>query len=386
MKNFIKEIYYSLSHYFKTTDMLLFSISLAASIISFPLIHSLYPGSIRSLRPFYMQVAATTVGVFFAIIVSNIDYHKIKKFFKPLAITVIALNMLPFTSLGKIRGDSLLTSAGSGSANLSWVDFGFTRIQPSEFLKIAFILTFAYHCSVVLKNINRPKVFALVMLHAAVPIGIIYVQKDYGTMCVFIFIAICVILTANTNWKIISLMAAMGVIILILFITKKLPYYLLERIQVLFNIDEAKLTAGHQQYTGLLTLATGKIFGKGFNSKDLIYSTPELYNDMIFAHIGQIFGFVGCLCVLIWVIVYCARILQIARDSKDNLGCSICVGAFGLIFFQSIINIGMVLCVCPVIGISLPFISAGGSSVLSTYIVLGVILSVQKHSYKPTLF
>ena len=280
----------------------------------------------------------------------------------------------------------MLTNAGSGSANLNWVSIGFTRIQPSDFLKIAFILTFSYHCSKVLKDINKPKILLKVALHALIPVAIIFIQKDYGTMSVFLFIIICMALVANTNWKVILAMGASGALMLMLFLTKTLPEYLLKRIDVLSHLEEEKLGIGCQQYTGRTALGTGGIFGKGFGSKDILYSTQELHNDMIFAHIGQIFGFIGCVSVLFWVLIYCARILKIGKDAKDNLGCLICVGVFSIFFFQSAINIGMVLVVCPVIGIALPFFSAGGTCSLSTYMLLGIVLSVKKHSYRLTLF
>ncbi len=386
MKKFLKEIYFSVKHYCKSTDMLLFFMSVGASLISFPLIFSLYPHKIRTLRPFYIQVASSFVGIVFAIIISTIDYHKLKKFVKPLCVATLFLNILPFTPLGKTRADDLLTNAGSGSSNLNWINLGFTKIQPSEFLKITFILSFAYHCSVVLKDINKPKVLLKLAVHSLVPILIVYLQKDYGTMSVFLFIIFCFVLTANTNWKVILSMAMFGVVVLILFLNKKLPSYLMERFYVLKNLEKERLGLGFQQYTGRITLATGGIFGKGLYSKKMIYSTQELHNDMIFSHIGQVFGFIGCVGILIWVSIYCVRILQIGKNSKDNLGCLICVGVFALIFFQSAISIGMVLVLSPVIGISMPFLSAGGTCVLSTYMILGVLLSIYKHSYKPTLF
>ena len=386
MKNLLKDIYFSIKHYFKTTDMLLLFMAIGASVLSCILIFSLYPNAIITLRPFYIQIASSATGLLFAIIISNIDYHYLKKFIKPLVILTLISNFLPFTFLGKTRGDDLLTNAGSGSANLNWINLGFTRIQPSDFLKIVFILTFSYHCSLILKTINHPKNLLKLALHALVPVAIIYLQKDYGTMSVFLFIAICILFTANINFRTMLLMGASGVVVLILFLTKKLPTYLLERIYVLSHLEEERLGLGFQQYTGRTTLATGGILGKGFNSKDLMFSSQELHNDMIFAHIGQTLGFVGCVGILIWITIFCVRTLQIGKNSKDNLGCLICVGIFSLFFFQSAINIGMVLCISPVIGIALPFLSAKGTSALSTYILLGVLLSVSKHSYRLTLF
>ena len=386
MKKIFKEIYFSIQHYCKTTDMFLLFMSVSASLLSLPLIYSLYPNKIRTLRPFYIQIAASFIGLIFALFISIIDYHKVKKFVKPLSILTIFLNILPFTPLGKTRADDLLTNAGAGSSNLNWINLGFTNIQPSEFLKTMFILSFAYHCSVVLKDINKPKVILKLAVHCLIPVGIVYLQKDYGTMSVFLFIIFCFVLTANTNWKVILFMASLGAVVLILFLSKKLPSYLMERFYVLKNLEKERLGLGFQQYTGRITLATGGVFGKGFYSKNMIYSTQELHNDMIFSHIGQTLGFVGCIGVLIWILIYCVRILQIGKNAKDNLGCLICVGIFALFFFQSAISIGMVLVLTPVIGISMPFLSSGGTGVLSTYITLGVLLSIYKHSYKPTLF
>ena len=122
--------------------------------------------------------------------------------------------------------------------------------------------------------------------------------------------------------------------------------------------------------------------GKGLLSDKLITTTPELYNDFIFAHVGQVFGFVGCIALVIWIMVMCIKLIINARSADDPLGSYISVGVFAVLFFQSVINIGMVLCVLPVIGIPLPFVSAGGTSALTTYMILGLALSVRMNTTK----
>ena len=205
-------------------------------------------------------------------------------------------------------------------------------------------------------------------------------------MTVFVAIFIGILFASGVNWKVLAIgLAAFG-ISLILFISNILPEYLMARINVLKNLDVAKRGIGHQQFTGRITIASGRLFGKGFDSIKMIKNNSEVYNDMIFAHVGQTVGFVGCLIFLILLAILCARILTIGKNAKDDLGTLICVGAASLIIYQSIVSIGMVLCIIPVIGIPLPFISAGGSSLLANYLLIGLVLSVNRCSGKAELF
>lgn len=381
MKNFVKNTCLYIVDYIKTTDIFLIFMSVGASVLSFALMFSLYPAQISNIRTVYVQIISSIIGIVCAIFMSNIDYHQITKMWKPIGISAAIFTLLTLTPLGTLRGGD-----GAGSADRSWVQLGFTNVQPSEFLKAAFIVTLSYHCFKVSDKINEPKVFMRLLGHALIPIAIIFLQKDFGTMIIFICIAACILFVAGINWKIISAVVAMGVVALILFLTNTLPDYLLKRLYVINHLEETKRGLGMQQYNGRITLASGKILGKGFNSDDILTKTPELYNDMIFAHIGQVLGFVGCVSVLLWLFLYCFRLLQNGKNAPDKLGYFICVGIFAIMFFQSMVNIGMVLCLTPVIGVTLPFISSGGSSVVATYILLGLALSVHNHTHKSTLF
>lgn len=388
MKKQILKIYNSIILNLKSTDLILVSMALGANLLSFILIFSLFQiKSISSIRPVFIQLVTSFTGLIAALIISNIDYHKIAKMWKSIAIFACSFSLLLFVPvIGSLRGGNTLNNLETGSDNLNWINLGFTKIQPSEFLKIAFIITFAFHCSMVFNRINKLKTFTKLIAHAMVPVLIIFLQKDYGTMIIFILIASFILLAAGINWKIISVAIGCGLIILLLFIANVLPDFRLKRIEVLSNLEKFKDGAGWQQYRGQIALASGKIFGKGFFSDEMITDVPELYNDMIFAHIGQTLGLIGCIAILVWIGYFCIRILKHGKNSQDNLGYLICVGCFSLIFIQSVINIGMVLCFAPVIGITLPFISAGGSANLSSYMLLGLILSVHKHSFKTALF
>ena len=161
MKNFFRDRFVYFLDYIGKTDMFLIFMSGGASVLSFFLMMSLYPAQISSLRTVYVQVASSFVGFVLAIIISNIDYHHIAKMWKPIAIFSVLFTLLTLTPLGRMRGED-----GSGSADRSWVNLGFTRMQPSEFLKAAFVITFSYHCFKVAKRINQPKTFMLLIAHA----------------------------------------------------------------------------------------------------------------------------------------------------------------------------------------------------------------------------
>lgn len=383
-KKFLK-ICKTMAQNFKTTDLFLVFMVMAASTLSLVLILSLYPKAIK-FRPVLIHAAVMLVGFPIAFFVSNIDYHKIAKLWKPMAILFGVLTILQFTVLGTVRGGNNLAGTETGSANLNWINLGFTKIQPSEFLKVAFIVTFAFHCSMVLHKINEPKTFIKLVAHAMVPVLIIFLQKDYGTMLIFLTITPSMLLVSGINWKIVSIGIGCAAIMLVLFMTNTLPEFLLKRFIVLQDLEKYKDGAGWQQYHGNIALSSGKIFGKGFTSENILVDTPELHNDMIFVHIGQTLGFIGCLATLIWICAVCIRILQHAKNAQDNLGYLICIGCFSLVFFQSAVNIGMALSLTPVVGVNLPFFSSGGSSAIANFLLLGLILSVQKHSFKPTLF
>lgn len=377
LHNFKAEI----RHYLKTTDKLLLSAAIICSALSTMLIYSLYPEAISTLKPVFMQAGASIIGLAAAVFLSLFDYHDLAKLWKIYVPVTLILSLLLFTPLGQMRGGT-----GMGSDDINWLNLGFITIQPSEFLKIAFILSFSLHCYTVRKEINQLRSLLFLSLHAAVPIGLIALQGDFGTMLVFVAIFVCILFSAGIKKEIVFgglLLAGGG---LFLFWNFIMPSYLKARFTAVYNLDATKLNLGLQQYQGRITLGSGQLFGKGFFSNNLLTSTPELYDDMMFAHVGQVLGFVGCLAVALLLIFICWRTLVIGMHAKDFLGRFICVGVFAVICSQVIINIGMVLCVLPVIGITLPLLSAGGSSVISIYLCIGLAVCVKCNSAKATLF
>ena len=223
---------------------------------------------------------------------------------------------------------------------------------------------------------NKPLHMLLLLIHGAVPIGIVALQGDYGTAIIFAAIFGFMIVSAKISWK--YLVAApfviAGVVAVMWF--NFLSSFHKQRILILFHPGTDPENIEYQQDLGLAAIKSGGIFGKGIfdGKKDYIY-VPELHNDFIFAHVGQVFGFVGSIGIIIVLAYIILKIFADSRITRDRLGRFICMGAFGLFFTHCLMNIGMVLKVAPVIGIPLPFLSGGGTAMLSMYAVIGLVIS-----------
>ena len=220
----------------------------------------------------------------------------------------------------------------------------------------------------------------LLLLHAAIPIGIVGKQGDFGTAIIFVAIFMFMICSAKISWKylvaapfvIAAGVAAMWFLALSEFHKK--------RITILFNPGSDPEHMEYQQDLGLAALKSGKIFGKGlFKNVDEYVYVPEIHNDFIFTYVGQVFGYLGSLGIIIILAYICLKIFADSRITRDRLGRFICMGAFGLILSHCIMNIGMVLKVAPVIGVPLPFMSAGGTAMISMYAIIGLVLSTYSH-------
>lgn len=352
---------------------LLFAVTLC-SVISTVLIYSISHNKLlEGVGSSYWrtQLISMGMGLTAAVIMSFIDYRKLVKLWFIFAPAALILVGLTFTSLGYQR---------AGADDQAWIQIGSFSFQPSEVLKLAFILTFAYHLSRDEEEMNKPLHMLLLCIHALVPIGIVGLQGDYGTAIVFVFIFVFMICSAKISWKYLvtgPFVAAAGIAAMWFF---ALDEFHKKRVTILFHPGTDPENIEYQQDLGLMALKSGKIFGKGLFAKSSEYvSVPEMHNDFIFTYAGQVFGFLGSVGILIILTYICLKIFADSRVTRDHLGKFICMGAFGLIFSHCIMNIGMVLKTAPVIGVPLPFMSAGGTAMVSMYTIIGLVLSTYSH-------
>lgn len=358
----------------KRTDMLLIFICGFISVIS---IFSLYVISdyfFNNNRIFIVQTVASFMGICLAFFISSIDYRFIIRLLKIAVPVSICLVLLTFF-VGSQRG---------GADDKAWIMLPYgMSFQPSEFLKICFILSLSYHLSLILEEINKIKNILLVCLHGLVPILLTHLQGDDGTSLIFAVIFVIMIFSAKISWKYIisSIIIAIG---LVPVFWNLIDQDKKNRILIALHPENDPIGSGYQQLNGLISIGNGGIFGKAFSDNNYKF-VPEIQNDFIFSFIGQFFGYIGSLIVLFLISILLLRILLISLKSEDCLGQFICIGVFGMIFSQFIFNIGMNISILPVIGVTLPLLSAGGSSVITTYMGIGLVLSVFTYNNK-TLF
>lgn len=362
----------SLGNFFRYSDMRLILLSLAASVYGCMLVFSANTHVGNGMRGTLVHIVATTVGMTAALFISQIDHEDICRRWPIWAGVSLLLVLLTLTPLGL---------GVNGADDKAWlgVSIGSFRItfQPAELMKITFIITFSVHLSRVQKDLHRFGTVLLLGLHALVPVALVFLQGDDGTALVFVMIFLAMMFVAGVNilYYVIGLAAVSGVFPLlwtfVLADDKK------ARILCILPpfVDKYLKTKGWQQYEGLKAIGSGRLTGVGFLQGGRT-DTPVSNNDMIYTVACEEFGFIGGILVMLLLLGILLELAHCARHARDTLGSFLCVGMLSMIAFQSIINLGMALRVLPVIGITLPFFSAGGSSVATLYLGIGLALSV----------
>lgn len=319
------------------------------------------------------MLVSVTGGFIVAMIVSNIDYQIISKLWPLIAAGCIGLMIFTmfFGVAPPARPDAK-----------SWIDLKIFYFQPSELLKVGFIISFSYHLDLVKDKINRLKTIVPLVIHGAVPIVLVLATGDAGSALVFMIIFIGMLFFAKVN---IGYFAAGICAIVVGFIvawkTKLIDGLQRERITALFYPDQFKDTL-YQQNNAKIAMGSGGLLGQGYLNGSITQSglVPENQNDMILSVAGEEFGYIGTLAAIGILLTLTLHILFTGLRARDNVGHLMCSGIAVMLFSQIFINIGMELSLLPCIGITLPLFSAGGSSSLCIYLALGVEMSVYRFS------
>ena len=331
-------------------------------------------------RDFIVMTFAVCVGLIIALIISLIDYEFIIK-------------MAPFIGLFCIGIMVITLLFGVGPAERpdakTWLKIGNTGIffQPSEIVKIGFIITFGVHLERLKGNINHPISILQLAIHAIIPVSLVIISGDMGSALVFMIIAVAMLFIAGLHW---GYFLGGGLILL-----ASLPLawiYILDDIQkdrfLALIYPEEYPNIIYQQERGLAAIGGGGITGQGLFKGTLTQipnAIPEAENDMIFTVIGEELGLVGCVTALLLLTGIIIRIIRTGRHDKIGNTKVMCYGVASMIAGQVIINIGMCLMLLPVIGITLPFFSAGGSSNLCIYFSIGLIMSFYRYNQQNEL-
>ncbi len=373
----IKNIFGGIADYFRRTDKIFWVLTLMASLYGLCLIASQQrDGEVNFLRT---QIMAVCLGYAAAIVLSLFDYNYIAKLWPYIAFVALSLTFAVF----------FIGIQVSGTDDVGWISLpGGLTFQPSELTKICFIVTFAKHLSY-LAETERLRTFLGVMtlvFHASVPMALIHMQGDDGAVLVFGAMFLVMSFAAGVQVRyFIALFAAVLCAVPLVW-TRFMNEDQQNRLMVLFGADDKTMqTYGWQQYQGKISIASGGVTGKGlFNGPRVANDVvPYQENDFIFTVAGEELGFIGCAAILLLFFLMLLKVLMTSSAASNVLGKSICMGFFVLIGVQVMINLGMVLGLLPVVGITLPFFSSGGTSVACLYLGVGLVQSVHMHPTDP---
>ncbi len=358
---------------FAETDLILLIICLILSALGAVMVSSAtLSGSEKLSRDTSVMILAMCLGVAAALVISFIDYDIILKLWPLIAgaCVLVMLLLFPFGVSPDARSDAF-----------SWFKIGSLYFQPSEVVKIGFIITFAYHLSKVRKNISSLKNVFFLCLHAFVPIALVVLTGDMGSALIFIFVFIGMMYASGVHALYFPAGAAIIAAAFPVIWLKVFDDIQRNRILALFN-PEAYPTEIYQQNQALQAIKNGGFWGMGLYEGEMTHSgyLPECENDMIFSVICEEFGFIGAFFLLLLFFLLALRIVKTGKRANNFAAELICYGVAFMIVSQAIVNIGMCTRLLPVIGITLPFISAGGSSTVCLYLAVGVVMSVYRSS------
>lgn len=366
---------------FGKLDPVLFFCSTSLSIISVLTVW----GSVGNFgaSKLRMQVFISIVGVVITILLSHVDFRILTEKRNVCLLLLgasVVLLLLPFTPLGS-SGVSLDTG------NKSWLVIPFTglMVQPSEFTKLSFICTFAAHLFYVRKRINRPLTLLLLAVHALLIIGPILLSGDLGVALVYGMMVLILLFCAGVH-LLYFVGGSLVALLLSPFLWTMLKGYQQRRIIAGFNpeayVNDAVLRDYvRQPLRSRTTIAAGGLFGQGIFGGEHYEILAASHTDFIYATVCEKFGFIGGALVLILYIVMVVRIFMIAHTAnRSDCGGLICAGVGGMLIIQIVLNVGMCFAMLPVIGITLPFLSCGGSSMLALFMMFGLVHSVYSHS------
>lgn len=316
----------------------------------------------------WRQIIFAGLGVGGMVVVSNIDYTIYKKHATKIFLTVMVLLIIVLIpGIGIVRGGAR-----------SWIGIGSFSIQPSEFMKIACVILISKYLSDYYKDMKQPVPILLLLAVFIGVFGLVMLQPDFGTGLVIVATIIIILFVSGVDlsyFVYLLLVSLAGITVLII----SAPYRL-ERIFAYLDPWSDPLGSGFQIIQSLYAIAPGGLFGVGIgNSIQKYFYLPEPQTDFIFSIIIEELGFIGGVIILLLYTVFFITSLKLSLNAKDLFGKFLALGITSMIFIQFFINIGVVIGLLPVTGITLPFLSYGGSSLTVTLLSVGILLNISKY-------
>lgn len=349
----------------KNIDWKLVAIVLVIFLIGILILSSATHANItKNYTQIYKQLLAFVLGVGIIMVMMLFDYDSVGKYYKELYVfSIIMLLIVWIPGLGDRQFGAI-----------SWIRIGKFNLQTSEIVKMTFILSYAKIVEKHKDSMNNLRVLFKLVVYAMPIIGLLLAQPDLGTAIVFVCIIFFMLYVVGLDKKIIR-----NTIISILLLTPLMYMFMAphQRVRIV-NFFNPELSSNYQVLQSMIAIGSGGIFGKGLymGSQNQENFLPVRDSDFIFAVLGEEFGLIGMLIVIILFMLLITRLLMIAKKSKNVYGTLIVSGITGMFVYQIIQNIGMTVGLMPVTGVTLPFVSYGGSSILTSMANIGIVLNV----------
>lgn len=358
-------------------DWVLFVLPILMSVFGIICIYSATRTSNSNINVI-VQSGSFIIGVALLLITCFFDYEQFKNMVKPIfGFSVGILILVLIIGIG-----------GEEVGAKSWIRFGSIGIQPSEIAKVCFILTFSYHLSLVDHKINQPLAILGLLLHLGVIVCLIMLQPDMGSTMVFVFMFMCLMFVAKLSYKYILPILTAGLASLPLIYKYVLSEYQQGRIQVFFNPELEPMKRGYHVIQSKIAVGSGQLWGQGYLSgmQNQMGYLPTRHTDFIFSVISEEFGFIGALLLVIALFLLIYKCFKVAQKADNAFGRYICVGVGAMLLFHTFENVGMCIGLMPVTGIPLPFISYGGTAMVTNMIAIGLVMSVAYHNKPRSVF
>ncbi len=321
------------------------------------------------------------LGIIGLILIASIDYNKFSELEKPLYAIMIIVLVLVLIFGVEVYGAK------------NWIYIGPFSIQPSEFSKIFFVLAFGNYLNRHYENDGSWKSVLKALSYSIIPLILILMEPDLGTALVFLAIVFGMLYASTLNKKYITIILLGGLAFVVTWITLHisiglpipLAEYQIQRFTVFLNPyqdGQNGLGAGYNIIQALIAIGSGGLGGKGMLQGTQVDFLPVKESDFIFSLIGEEFGFIGTIVILVIYFIFLVKALIIAYECLDHYGYVVVMGFISMFLFHIIQNIGMNLSLMPVTGIPLPFLSAAGSNLLVNFLACGIIINISMQRTK----
>ena len=366
------DVFKTVTHYIKNTDLYLAMLALLCSVYGMVLIYSATFNPVSwqdgSTRNLLIQGVAILLGLVAFVIMSLIDLETMSGWWKIFVLINIGLQMLLFTPLGEeVNGQR------------AWLDLGVTSLRPGELGKLIFIFTLAAHISEIKEHISEWRGLFVIALHTLIMMGAVVVTSgDTGMAIQYFMIALIMLFAAGLSLKWLAIGAGLGVVSIPILWNFVLQGYQITRILVLFD-PSIDLDASRQATYGKIAIGSGQMTGQGLTHGTMtqMQLVSENHTDYIFSVAGEELGFIGCMLIIGLLTLLILRLFYVSYRASTTFSSLLAVGVGGMFLFQTFMNIFMNVGLLPVMGLTLPFFSYGGTSVLTMYAALGIAAGVR---------